>query len=80
MNSENSTPRIAAILKIGGDPVIGLYRVFCLQFYSTPNMQKTAHYLSNISLTFHKLEHYSFHTSNKTYFCKPQTTNHIHLK
>jgi len=37
-------------------------------------MQNTAQFLRNISLTLHQLEHYSFHTSNKTYFL--QTTTH----
>jgi len=39
-------------------------------------MQKTVQFLSNISLTLHQLEYYSFHTSNKTYFV--QTTPHRH--
>jgi hypothetical protein len=36
-------------------------------------MQKIAQFLSNISLTLYQLEHYTFHTSNKTYFL--QNTN-----
>ena len=36
------------------------------------NMWNIAQFLRNISLTLHQLEHYSFHTSNTTYF--PQTT------
>jgi len=36
-------------------------------------MQNIAQFLRNISVTFHQLEHYSFHTSNQTYFLQPQT-------
>jgi len=37
-------------------------------------MQNIAHFLRNISLIRHQLEHYSFHTSNKTYLLSTNYT------